>query len=108
MHYAKYLTVIAVLATSVIAAPAAEPEANKGNGNGGDKGGKGGKKGNGGNKQTNGCGQNNRGFCCDTDSFGKYVTCKLTDSDCSNTQTQVCCNANNSIQVCLGNVPIIL
>lgn len=71
---------------SVIAAPAAEAEANhkKSGSSGGSKGGKGGSNGggnnnNGGgnNKQTNGCSQTAKSYCCDTDNLGKYISCKL-------------------------------
>jgi len=56
--------------------------------------------------QTNQCGNDATPYCCNTDNKGKYTLCSLLSTGSTCSQTTVCCNANNSIQVCLGDAQI--
>ncbi|KAK4976483.1 hypothetical protein LTR66_010870 [Elasticomyces elasticus] len=101
MHFSKIFAIAALFASGALAAPApaAEAEANY--------------------KpaprpqptivsQSNSCGNGAMPYCCNTDNMGAYTTCSVMGSGSVCSQTTVCCNANNSVQVCLGNANILL
>merc|ERR1711874_413556 len=56
--------------------------------------------------QQNACGNGAAPFCCNTDSKGGYTSCYAFEFSSQCSQTAVCCNAQNSIQICLGNAEI--
>ncbi|MCJ1245560.1 hypothetical protein MMC30_002764 [Trapelia coarctata] len=94
MHYLKTLTLTALLFGSALAAPnvkptkPAKPTPTPGP------------------VQTNVCGNNDAPYCCNTDGFGFYTTCYVLTGGNVCSATTVCCNADNSVQVCLGNAVI--
>jgi hypothetical protein len=54
-------------------------------------------------KQTNYCGNGVTAYCCNSESgFGQYTDCSSFDQSTTCSGTIVCCNANDSIQTCIG------
>jgi hypothetical protein len=58
-------------------------------------------------KQSNYCGNGVTPYCCDNGAwFGGYTSCVSIAQGATCDTTIVCCNANDSIQVCLGNTNV--
>ncbi|KAI4226526.1 MAG: hypothetical protein LQ349_006865 [Xanthoria aureola] len=55
---------------------------------------------------TNACGNDATPYCCNTDVFG-FGSCYTYEFSSQCSQTVICCNAENSVQVCIGNAEII-
>ncbi|KAL8806444.1 MAG: hypothetical protein Q9182_001359 [Xanthomendoza sp. 2 TL-2023] len=97
MHFTKFLALVGFFATAAIAAPNAEPNNPKPT------------------KPTpspsppaqqNVCGNGAQPYCCNTDSKGAYTSCYAFQFSSQCSQTTVCCNAQNSVQTCIGNARI--
>jgi hypothetical protein len=58
-------------------------------------------------KQSNYCGNGVTPYCCDNGAlWGGYTSCTSIAQGATCDTTIVCCNANDSIQVCLGNTNV--
>ncbi|KAF2717643.1 hypothetical protein K431DRAFT_306736 [Polychaeton citri CBS 116435] len=101
MHFNKYLTLAALMATTSLAAPAAEAEAAAAQ-----KPTKPAKPTATPVSQANQCANGAQPYCCNTDNKGLYTDCYVMGTAGICSSTTVCCNANNSIQICLGNAVI--
>ncbi|KAK4945270.1 hypothetical protein LTR10_015429 [Elasticomyces elasticus] len=95
MHFAKYFTLAALVATGALAAPgkASKPAAPSTPSNS--------------NSNSNACANGAEPYCCNTDDSGQYTTCSVLASDNTCSATTVCCNAQDSTQVCLGSAQIL-
>ncbi|KAJ9656925.1 hypothetical protein H2201_008364 [Coniosporium apollinis] len=100
MHFTKVFALAAIFATGVFAAPVAEAEPA--------------------NppprpsrprptqiSQNNYCGNGVAPYCCASDKFG-FSNCVAMTQGSQCQTTIVCCNAQQSIQVCTGNINVIV
>ncbi|EON69205.1 hypothetical protein W97_08464 [Coniosporium apollinis CBS 100218] len=103
MHFTKVFALVAIFATGALAAPVAEADAtppkpvkpviNKPKINIA--------------TQTNVCGNGVTPFCCTSDNKGSS-SCKAMSQGAICQTTIVCCNAQDSLQVCTGNINVIV
>ncbi|KIV77852.1 hypothetical protein PV11_09631 [Exophiala sideris] len=93
MHFAKYFTLAAFVATGALAAPGKPPKPSAPSTPS--------------NSNINTCANGAEPYCCNTDDSGQYTTCEVLASDNTCSATTVCCNAQESTQVCLGSAQIL-
>ncbi|KAL8994418.1 MAG: hypothetical protein Q9169_005605 [Polycauliona sp. 2 TL-2023] len=53
--------------------------------------------------QQNACGNGATPYCCNADGKGAYGSCYSYEFSSQCSATVICCNAQNSVQVCIGN-----